>query len=105
MGNQKNTGALLVNTVQFLHDLNGILFVQRSCGFIRENDLRLIDQAAADTCSLKLSAGHLIDIIVSHFTDSQFLHQYLGPLIDCCPASLCLSHGGLVSRHNNVIID
>ena len=105
MGDQKNTGALPVNTVQLLHDLNGILFVKRSRRFIREYDLRLVDQAAADTCPLKLSAGHLIDIIVRHFTDSQLLHQYLCPLIDCCPACLGLAHGCLVSRHNNVIID
>ena len=44
--------------------------------FVREEQLRIVDHAAADTCTLELAARHLVDIVIRHIDDGQLAHQF-----------------------------
>ena len=71
--------ALLCNLFQKLHNLNAGIRVQGPGRFIREKNLRVIDQGTGNGYSLHLSAGHLTGTLVKLGAKPHFLKSFFGP--------------------------
>ena len=73
--------AVLCDLLQKVHDLHARVTVESSRRFIREHDVRVIDEGARDRDALHLSAGHLVRLLVHLFPETDLSQGLLGALL------------------------
>ena len=66
--------------LQQVHDLHTGFRVQRAGGFVRQENIRVVDQRAGDSHTLHLAAGHLIGALVKLIAEAHILQRLLGSL-------------------------
>ena len=101
MCNKHNRCSLLIETDQLIHNLAGGGAVQRTGRFVGKDHLRTVHHAAADTRTLKLSAGDLVDVVVGNLTDAKLFHEF-----SCAGHSFfaaLFDFAGLDRRENDII--
>ncbi len=69
-----NDQPVLRHLFQNLHDLHGGLRVQRACRFIRQENIRVVDQGPGNGHPLHLTAGHLVGHLL-HLVSQPHLFQ------------------------------
>ena len=66
---------------QQIHDLDTGLGVQSAGGFVRQQDIRVVDQGPGDCHTLHLSAGHLVGLFVDLVAQTHRFQGLLGPTL------------------------
>ena len=80
MRHQDNGFALLVKLIEQAENFRAGRGVKVACGFVREDDERIIDQRPGDSNPLLLSARKLERLVVETMLEAHARRQLLGDL-------------------------
>ncbi len=84
---------VLSDFLEQVHDLHRGMGIQGTCGFIRQEDLRVVHQCPGNGHTLHLSAGHLCRFLVELILQTHFLQCGSRPLFPLIFRHICQRHG------------
>ena len=81
VGYEHYCGAFFVELDHLAHNFVGRCAVEGAGGLVGKDHLGIVNHAAADAGSLKLSAGYLVDVVVGGFLDAELFHEGTAALL------------------------